>query len=205
MTSGRSASSSASDRTTGGACGPRSRDTSRTSAPRIATASDRWASRAIPVPMAPRPIRPARIGRSSGRAPAVAAESIARVETRTSLTCDVMLRSGDARLAVDEYRTDERDSVTTATEVALVLVFFIAAVVNGVAGLGFALVASAFTAVIVGPPPALVLLRAGAPVPEGEHPFFSLLFFGGFPPGISPTNLGPRRPPSPHRFPDPSP
>src|SRR2546425_4823357 len=183
MTSGRSASSSASDRTMGGACGPRSRDTSRTSAPTIATASDPWASRAIPVPMAPRPIRPARIGRSSGRAPAVAAVSIARIETRTSLTCDVMLRSADARLAVDEYRT-EGDSVTTATEVALVLVFFVAAVVNGVAGLGFALVASAFTAVIVGPPPGPPLPRAGAPRAHGQQLFFSLSFFGGFRPRV---------------------
>src|SRR3989441_11274190 len=188
MTSGRSASSSASDRTTGGACGPRSRDTSRTSAPRIATASDRWASRAIPVPMAPRPIRPARIGRSSGRAPAVAAESIARVETRPSPTCDVMLRSGDARLAVDEYRTDERDSVTTATEVALVLVFFIAAVVNGVAGLGFALVASAFTAVIVDPRLAVLLLGAVTPIANVQQLFCSLFSSGASPPGMSRPN-----------------
>src|SRR3989442_5399306 len=192
MTSGRSASSSASDRTMGGACGPRSRDTSRTSAPTIATASDPWASRAIPVPMAPRPIRPAQIGRSSGGAPAVAAVSIARIETRSSLSCDVMLRSGDARLAVDEYRTDERDSVTTATEVALVLVFFIAAVVNGVAGLGFALVASAFTAVIVAPRLAALLLGAVTPIANVQQLLLHRRYSDVLPRLIPPLNRAAR-------------
>jgi uncharacterized membrane protein YfcA len=54
--------------------------------------------------------------------------------------------------------------MTISTEAALALVFFLAAIVNGVAGLGFGLVASAFTAVIVDPRLAVLLLGLVTPV-----------------------------------------
>ena len=78
--------------------------------------------------------------------------------------------------------------MTTAPEVALVLVFFVAAVVNGVAGLGFALVASAFTAVIVDPRLAVLLLGAVTPIANVQQLFCSLYSSGASRSGMSRPN-----------------
>lgn len=69
--------------------------------------------------------------------------------------------------------------MTLANEAALMLIFFLAAVVNGVAGLGFALLASAFAAVIVDPRLAVLLLGVVTPITNVQQMVLHRRYRGG--------------------------